>query len=279
MRLKSKLIGASAIVVMAFMGANVGQAALVGYRNAVLADNPFLYYEFEETSGTTANDSAPIGGANNGTYTGPVVLGGTEVGAQAGLANAVKFAASGTFVDVPNLGGNHTKLTLEAWINVDGIAAGCCTSLYSTDAFSNTAAGKSLHFNVKNTRDLEHALAGGGPNNINSAANLIQNNTWYHIVSTFDGTTGQTIMYLNGLVVANAFRATGSINLSDGQIGAWAGTRFLPGHVDEFALYDSVLTPAQVLAHFNAAAIPEPATAALGLLGLGSLMLRRRRMA
>ena len=37
------------------------------FRDEVLVDNPFLYYEFEETTGTTASDSSSSG-ANDGTY-------------------------------------------------------------------------------------------------------------------------------------------------------------------------------------------------------------------
>ena len=61
------------------------------------------------------------------------------------------------------------------------------------------------------------------------------------------------------------------------QIGAWDGGRNLDGRLDEVAIYDSVLSPADVSNHFNAASIPEPSIGLLfGLSAIG-LVARRRR--
>ncbi len=54
------------------------------------------------------------------------------------------------------------------------------------------------------------------------------------------------------------------------------GPRFIGG-VDEMAVYDYVLSPDQVMAHFLA--VPEPSAVALALFGFASLAMvgRRRR--
>jgi len=48
-------------------------AAPTGYQNTVLADSPYLYYRFGESSGTTVIDSSVNG--FNGTYVNGVTLG------------------------------------------------------------------------------------------------------------------------------------------------------------------------------------------------------------
>lgn len=282
MKSGTKLMWAAMVVAMVSMSwAQSAQASV--YSDTVLADNPFVYYRFEETAGTVAVDSAAIGGIQNGTYVGTnVTLGGTEVGAPIGLGNSALFGTSDAFVDVPNLGGNHSQLTVETWINVDGLAAGCCTSIFSTDLFDSTGLGQSLHLNISSGRTLEHAM--GGNVAVNTAGGLIQDDTWYHIVATFEGATGVTNFYLDGNLVASDVdhNSPAEINLAQtGQIAGWVGAaRDLPGHVDEFAFYDSVLTAAQVKAHFDAAfvaPVPEPSTAALILFAGCALTSGRKR--
>ena len=73
-------------------------AALAPYRSAVLADGAVAYYEFDETSGTTATDSA--GGDNNGTYLGGYLLG--ESAGGVGLGSAVNFNGSDARVRIPD---------------------------------------------------------------------------------------------------------------------------------------------------------------------------------
>ncbi|MCL5098411.1 MAG: hypothetical protein M1608_12960, partial [Candidatus Omnitrophica bacterium] len=41
-----------------------------------------------------------------------------------------------------------------------------------------------------------------------------------------------------------------------GEIGAWTAARYFPGSIDEFALYSTNLSPAQVLRHYAAAVPP-----------------------
>ncbi len=256
-----------------------GLAQASPYSDAVLADNPFAYYRFEELSGTTATNSGSMGAAGNGTYVNSPTLGTTLIGAPVGLGNSVGLVGS-PYVDVPSLGGNHSQLSVEAWVNTNGVAGGCCTSIFHTDSWGNNALGRSLHYNIKGGRDIEHATNGGGPSNVNSPVNTIVDNTWQHLVTTYDATTGDVEFYVDGASVGSGTHGSmGDINLSDtGQIGAWNGGRLLPGNVDEFAFYDSVLTPQQVQSHFNAAddigspggpAVPEPASIAIWtLIGL-----------
>jgi Concanavalin A-like lectin/glucanases superfamily len=136
-------------------------------------------------------------------------------------------------------------------------------------------------------------------------------NAWSHVVATWNGSAAT--LYVNGVLADNTNDpgATGVYNANPASTGAIfllaqsdTGSPYT-GSVDETAFYGSALTPAQVLAHFNAASsgtagayqslvrsdgallqlsnnpVPEPGTAVLtgagALLLLGHRALRRRK--
>ncbi|MCG8510610.1 MAG: hypothetical protein MI741_15415, partial [Rhodospirillales bacterium] len=45
--------------------AHVSYAGTMSYRNTVLGDNPIIYYEFDETTGTTSSNIGSSGAAND----------------------------------------------------------------------------------------------------------------------------------------------------------------------------------------------------------------------
>lgn len=87
---------------------------------AVLADNPLVYYRFDETVGTTAENRGQLGQAADGTYSlVGVALG--EVSAFPGLGRAVGLDGASGAVQVPNLGvGPLPAVSVELWLNRQG---------------------------------------------------------------------------------------------------------------------------------------------------------------
>ncbi|MCP4730254.1 MAG: LamG domain-containing protein [Roseibacillus sp.] len=215
------------------------------YTSEVLADNPVAYYQFDETTGTIAADSAAHpSGPFNGTYTGAVALG--TVGAHPNLGTAADL--TGGFVEAPIIG-IFQDSTIEAWLQMDTLAAGCCTSIASAGNWSSQA----LHWNIKSGGDLEHAVNGQGNSNTTPGAIVADGLTWYHIVVTQNA--GETTTYIDGVAVAdNGINHAGPVAFGNTnfQIGAWNGARLLDGRIDEFAIYDSALSAGRVQAHFNA---------------------------
>ena len=87
-------------------------------------------------------------------------------------------------------------------------------------------------------------------------------------------------MYLDGASAGTVADAT-SVNTGGAALILGANTgnsQLFTGSLDEFAFYPTALTPAQVLADYNAG-VPEPTS--LGLLGAGAvgLLAHRRRTA
>lgn len=103
------------------------------------------------------------------------------------------------------------------------------------------------------------------------------------ITAGWDGSNVVFQMYENGHLVASG-RANDSTaaqqELSKLALGGWAGSsgnRITKEDVSRLAVYDGAMTAEEVQAACMAWTVPEPATAMLGLLGLGALLLRRRR--
>ena len=254
------------ILALSLGGALLANGASIAYNSLVQSDGAITHYGFDEVGGTTA--VAAIAGAD-GTYTGAVNLSAASL---PGLGTAADLA--GGFVAVPNLGSFSTT-SAEVWLQVDALAAGCCTSIASAGSWSSQA----LHWNLKSDFAFEHAVNGQGNSNTNPGTLVADGTTWFHLVVTQDA--GDTITYVNGVAVPdNGVNHAGTLDYgnSNFQIGAWNGGRLLNGRIDEFAIYDSALTPEQVMSHYTVGTtgIPEPSSSLLVLLG-GVLALRRRR--
>jgi len=130
-------------------------------------------------------------------------------------------------------------------------------------------------------------------------------NTWSHIVVVWNGVS--PVMYVNGALADNTSTGSGVYNASTAatlSLGSYDdGSNPFDGAVDEFAFYQTALTPVQILNHYNTASsttpnayrnvvvgdgaveylqnVPEPSVAMLLLAGAAGGMWRgrgRRRM-
>lgn len=128
---------------------------------------------------------------------------------------------------------------------------------------------------------------------INNAGNT-GNNTSLNVVSTEStailtitaGLEGSRVvfkMYQDGELVASGSTTNTSMaqqTLTKLTLGGWAGnstSNTTDENVSRLAIYDGAMTADEVQAAYMAWTAPEPATTTLSLLGLGSLLLHRRR--
>jgi hypothetical protein len=86
----------------------------------------------------------------------------------------------------------------------------------------------------------------------------VQDGNWHYLVIAWDGSNGTG--YLDGqqlsVDVDNIARPLHTASPSTLQFGAWVDTTFnkrLVGSLDEVAVYPTVLSPADVAAHYHAA--------------------------
>lgn len=228
--------------------------------------DPLANWRLDETSGTTADDGKKTSlgrPAIPGTYTGGVALG--QPGGLTGPANTRPSARFDGTDDHVLVGSESTfdftgPFSISAWIRVaswsrdwQAIVTKGDTS-WRLSRYSNT---RRLSFDTTSAAG-HHSLA--GTLNVDDGA-------WHHVVAIHDGRA--KYLYIDGALDAFAlYRQTLNQNNAPVMIGenAEARGRYFNGWIDEVAIYDRALAPADVIGHYLAGggtAIASRATLAL----------------
>ena len=242
----------------------------------------------------TARDSA--GAAHGVAVNGPRIANG-----QVNFANGafVSDPLTGQYVDLPNQIARTPALTLETWVTDRGsgtfaeIASfGTGTAGERQPGVANPAAGfigteyvaliPSLNYNgqqgltgtVRNLAVVEQPLVAPPP---------LPRSAEHHVAYAVDFPTRTAALFLDGAEVG---RRTISIDPSQfDQVNDWLGrSQWSPdalfnGSINEFRIYDTALSAAEVSASFARgpdAVVPEPSTLCAGA-SAGLLLLLRRR--
>ena len=235
------------------------------YDNEVLADNPIAYWRFEETSGTTAADSAD---SNDGTYNNVLL---NQPSAFLALGNSAGFNGATASVSVPSLG-SVNNLTIEVWIRAGSFAPpGNWAGLYMSNSFSTNES----HWQLRNNR-FEWAISGQANSLSAFTFNL---DTWYHIVTTFNQSTLRGDLYINGQHQEQLFVANGGTqpSLPAAHIGSLGGgSRLFDGLIDEVAIYNTVLSAERIAAHYSAGKCEEVPTGTCAVKIFGESFTKRQ---
>jgi Concanavalin A-like lectin/glucanases superfamily len=227
--------------------------ATSSYISAVAADKPLAYYRMNESAGTVMTDSS--GNGKNGGYTGGYKL------AQPALLigdSAAKSVAFPTGYATGQATWTAQAVTAECWIkptaaDIAGtprIISNAWTD-HSGNGFMVWLTSGTVGFNTGWVSDV-----GTSP--------LVAGQT-YHVVGTYDNTTGTTL-YLNGIAVSNKtggavpvpqtgdFNGATYIGVLNATAGGFGMVQNFQGSISDCAIYDHALTPARVAAHYNAGA-------------------------
>lgn len=157
-------------------------------------------------------------------------------------------------MEIPDLG-SHPQTTIEGWLLFNSNTHDCCSAILAAHGWSTGL----LHLNLAKAGNvLEHAVNGDANVIVQNTQGLVPG-TCYHFVVTNDPSARETRFYLDGVPVDDrGDHSTQVVKLGavGAQIGAWGGTRQFDGHLDEIAVYDTVLSAERVRAHFEAANDP-----------------------
>jgi hypothetical protein len=214
-----------------------------GYAPAVTADGPVSYWRLGESSGTSANDSA---GTNPGTYRNGVTMGSPSLLVSDSANRAASFDGVNDSVSVPSTAGLSPTgaVSVEAWVRPTAKpAAGGFTSVASkAESYSIQFNGPQLEFTT---------IQGSTRRRVQAPASSVVAGQTYHVVGTYDGATQR--LYVNGVQVASgAFSGGMNANFNSVVLGSWDGSsEFLPGTIDDVAVYGKALTASQIANHYN----------------------------
>jgi hypothetical protein len=287
----SKKLGLTLIISLSLTGLVWASA----YSTAVIADSPLSYFQFEDGLSTTGAPCVDSMGLVTAQYkrrgTGPDIALGTSI-PTLGYAAVFRGASDGdgTAVSINDNGYTGDKLTnasmtIELLMRTSADSAGYPTLV----SYHDTITGPELKFGnfagppietfqpfVSACDSTWYAWPPG----------ILGDGSWHHYAVTFDynsvsdETTAAIYMDKN-LKGTHVFAGQITPNTADIWktilLGAGGNDYFYfngyEGLMDEVAIYDYALTPAQITAHYNE--LPEPTT--IALLGLGGLLLRRRK--
>jgi len=265
------------------------------YSKAVLNNNPSLYFQLSETSGTTAFDSS--GNGHNGSYPASgITLGktstpilsqdGTTISANGttGAKVVVPYDASmsaGSFTITawanPTTSSGSTFMSVVSERNDKGGGAAGNSGFILYDGPASGATGTRWQFWLGGSQTLTYNYQGRNQNG-EGLGPVATANQWAFVVGTFSATSGPDVngrytgtqdLYVNGVLQLSmsnvSYLPDTSTSLYIGAGANEAGTdQFdFSGGIAQVALYDSALSQSQITDLYNVSQVPEPNSCAL----------------
>lgn len=250
----STVTGSDLAVTLEYVVTPHSASASSSYASTVLADSPVVYLKLDETTGTTAIDYS--GNGYNGTYNGSVTL-----GVAGPLSSADNKGASfnevstgqAAYVSIPAFPLNTNKATVEMWVkNVGGsngeLVADLGTGTSKLQMIRDYLAGGT------GRRIVDRGNAGGAFTDTSPVAG---GSGWEHWIFTVDRSTAYIDDWLNAVQHHNTGDAnTGNFWTSDTGLlmknHDLSGAVYCIGAIAHFAVYNYVLSSAQIAAHYAA---------------------------
>jgi subtilisin-like proprotein convertase family protein len=211
------------------------------YSATVLSDNPAGYWRFGEASGTVATDSS--GNGNHGTYLNGPLLG--QTGALVGDTNkAASFDGVNDTVRVPDSNSLDVgdSFSLEGWVKRTSGASS--QTLFNKGAngiqltVMNAANGNQLWLRKANVTTVAR-----------SNAPVPADGAYHYFVVTKNGPS--TVIYIDN-AASTTILAPVQVIANTASLLTFADPGSTVHVFDEWALYDSVLTAADVNEHYDA---------------------------
>jgi hypothetical protein len=204
------------------------------------------YWGLADTVGTAALDHTA---ANHGTYIGSPSKGQAALIATGG-DGCVDLNGTSQYVTIP--GSSSLQLvsfTLEAWVRPDTVG--------TTEMIMDIGGGGyvDMYFTTGGAPKLGVTFWDGSFNVVLPGATTITAGVRRHVAATWDNATKDLKVYINGVQDAtsnNPGKAVIYDSPTISSIGAAAaGSAFFDGKIDDVAIYNTALSAATLLGHYN----------------------------
>ena len=236
------------------------------YDGAMASLKPLSYVRLNETGALPidiAANAGSLGATGNGVYRSGAAH--PVMGALAsGTGTAAQFNGTSSHVLVPYAAELHpsSAFTFEVWVKpAETMTGGTLKTPISSGDFGDPRAGWLIYQSATGW-NLRMFYQDGLNASLNITGGPVpQAGTWYHLAGTYDGTTAT--LYVDGQPVASGAPTAYVAGTAGGfALGMRADRAFYwPGVADEAAFYSAALSPARILAHYQAGTNPAPATA------------------
>lgn len=234
-----------------------GGKKLASYSDTVLADNPIGFWLLNETSGTTGDDLT----ANNNDltfYNSPTLNVATGL---TGITKAITFDGTNdrlqtSTVSTFNIAAS-SNWSIEMWVKTNSATFGVPIG-WRDSTGSNAGLDGILTIN-NGTAGLIQLITADSVGNslVISHAGSYNDNAWHQVVISATS-AGAIRLYVDGVDRANSttLRNTGTSNrfiiIGANDTGGGAYAQFYTGTATAVSVYNTALSAAQVLAHYNA---------------------------
>jgi uncharacterized repeat protein (TIGR01451 family) len=226
------------------------------YAAAVAADNPLLWYQLSESSGTVAHDSSAV--PHNGVYQGGVTLG-VPGPTDCGAITAAQLDGSSGYVSNANVITSPATFSLEVWFRTTTGSGGMLAGFGS--AVTGASGNYDRHIYMANSGQIYFGVSSN--QTVHSAA-AYNDGLWHQAVGTL-GPAGLdlyidgALVASNALITASSQTYSGSWRVGYDSLGGWTAhptSNFFGGAVGEVSVYGAPLSAPRVAAHYTAATNP-----------------------
>jgi len=231
---------------------NNAAASDPSYQQAVLADDPSVYYRLDETSGTTAFDSS--GNGIDGTYGSDVALGipgalrsdsDTAIQANDNTNNNIAMTAS-----AQTLPSGSAPRTVEFWFQ-----GGCCVGGTYGQVVNVLSYGSDFSIGLIRNNGAFVSITGNGVTINQPTVSDVFNNGWHLFDIALDGSSAS--VYVDGqLQGKDALTTNTDVTVAGLVLGDAESENSEGDQYDELAIYPTALAPTSIEAHWTAGTSP-----------------------
>ena len=203
------------------------------------------HWRLDETSGTTATDSA---GSNNATMQSG--LDATNDSTNGAVWTALTFDGTDDYISVANTFGLTGDASVSAWFRKDGDGVDNTPHIFNFYTNASDEWGVSIT-NSNGNLSIQDDIDGVANNNLYTTPTTT--GQWHHVVAVLDSLENK--LYLDGVLIGSG---TSTINTIDSigntfYIGSKRGNwQFFEGLIDDVRIYDRALSAEDIEALYEA---------------------------